>query len=329
MSFQDYKNCMFEFIRINNCYRYGFYQGGSGSTTFQFQLNWVYVNNSGSDGMQLFGSNNVLLQVFSNLNLRDGIVLSGGYENVLIHPDVESNTRYGIWVINEHNDEIFAAAAGSNGSRGIYLYYSTDCKVIGGVFSSNTGSGIAVTSSGSVLARRNHIIEAQLTGNTRYGIEEADFGAGVPTQNVYKNNRISGNTEGPLLIVGTSNAYDQTPMAIALNLTGGATDIEVFHANAPCVLVGYTILYSVATGGGAGVNIRVGRYQDGVALDDDYFDISASELNKAKGYSKHFVTADLTQTVIAAGDTITVGTAGGKADTGEVILILKIAEMGD
>lgn len=143
--------------------------------------------------------------------------------------------------------------------------------------------------------------------------------------------RADGWTVKPIRDSGTDTVFGNChqPMSVAFDLTGGATDIEIFHAKARCVLVGYEIFYSVATGGGAGVNIRVGRYQDGVVLDDDYFDVSASELNKAKGYSKHFGTEDLIQQVIDKGDTITVGTAGGKADTGEVILILQIVEMAD
>ncbi|MCK5642577.1 MAG: hypothetical protein KAJ19_17345, partial [Gammaproteobacteria bacterium] len=123
-----------------------------------------------------------------------------------------------------------------------------------------------------------------------------------------------------------STFQTQCIRSIALDLTGGGIDIEIYHAPVAEILLGYTILYSVATGGGAGVEIRVGRYQDGVALDDDYFDDSISEVNKAKGYSKSFGTDVLLQTAISAGDTITGGTAGGKADTGEVMIFLYIAE---
>ena len=180
------------------------------------------------------------------------------------------------------------------------------------------------------------IIDAGLTNAQGAGetidVPEARYGINIPVaasgNNVVKGNDLhDGGKTAALNDAGTNTIFDQVMHSIALNLTGGATDIEVFFAKCPCILAGYSVLYSIATGGGAGVNIRVGRYQDGVALDDDYFDVSVSELNEAKGYSKHFDSADLTQTVIATGDTITVGTAGGKVDTGEIIVVLEIAEM--
>lgn len=168
---------------------------------------------------------------------------------------------------------------------------------------------------------------AKVTGylTQRRGISEE----GNSDYNEFKDNHCLGNIENGVILqaVDTQVNVDKTPMSIALDLTGGATDIEVFYAMVPCKLVGYTILYSEATGEGAGVNIRIGRYQDGVALDDDYFDVSVSEVNKNKGYSKHFAWGDLTKRTIAKGDTVTVGTAGAKADTGAVIIILQIVEM--
>jgi len=149
---------------------------------------------------------------------------------------------------------------------------------------------------------------------------------------IIKNNKFV-NVDDPFINFTGANtgavAFDRNLTSIALDLTGATTDIEVFDATTPAILVGYTILYSVATGAGGGVNIRVGMYNVGAALDDDYYDVSTSEASKAKGYSKDYYITELTQSVIAAGDTITVGTAGGKADTGEVILILQIAEMAD
>jgi len=153
---------------------------------------------------------------------------------------------------------------------------------------------------------------------------------GTSNFNIVKNNIAKDCRVAPIILIGAnSEAADFLPHSAELDLTGGATDVVIFHAAVPCQLVAYTILYTEATGGGVGVNIRVGRYKDGVALDDDYYDVSVSELNKALGYQKHFITADLTAYTLAVGDTLTVGTAGGKADTGKVIIILQIAEMVD
>jgi len=79
----------------------------------------------------------------------------------------------------------------------------------------------------------------------------------------------------------------------------------------------------------AGVDIRIGRYQDGVALDDDYFDVTVSEVSQALGYATFIATAALTQITLAKGDTVTVGTPGGKTGTGKVRLVLYIADMAD
>jgi len=122
---------------------------------------------------------------------------------------------------------------------------------------------------------------------------------------------------------------DHMPMSPIIDLSGAATDIEVFHATTPCALVGYAILYTEASSADDGVAIRIGRYQDGVALDDDYFDSVTSEISKNRGYTKWIAGSELANIPIAAGDTITVGTGGGKVGAGEVMIILQIAEMAD
>lgn len=216
-----------------------------------------------------------------------------------------------------------------NQQFGLQLYGCKDITVTGGYYMDNdygtSAAGIRLhsTTYSVITGVRSGDTRSGASRTQRNGLQEES----TCDYNVFKANNFANNVTRGLFMVGAHNVVDQAFHSIALDLTGGATDIEVFHANSPCSLVAYTILYNVATGGGAGVSIRVGRYQDGVALDDDYFDISTSELNKNKGYSKTFFTADLTQTEIAAGDTVTVGTPGGKADTGEVILILKIVEM--
>jgi hypothetical protein len=171
----------------------------------------------------------------------------------------------------------------------------------------------------------SHAYDYQGTKTQKYGIEEL----GTSDYNRFVNNNLRGNLILGIYTIGAHNAYDLHKKSSIFDLSGGASDIESFHAIAPCTLVGYQILYTEASSADAGVNIRIGRYQSGVALDDDYFDISTSEVSKNKGYAKFFKTADLTQKTIAVGDTITVGTAGGKTGTGGVCLILLIAEQSD
>ena len=265
-------------------------------------INGNVIDNPGSEGIHLASSMRCTINGNAvHSSGASGINLPGGDHNVVSGNVVEAC-----------------------GVRGISV--SVDyCVVDGNRVVDTDGVGIRLFNSVGNIVTNNFCTDTGVATQT-YGIQEAGT---TDDYNIFKGNYLRGNTIAGIYIIGVHDVLDQAYHSIALDLTGGATDIEVFHANAPCKLAGYTILYSVATGGGAGVNIRVGRYQDGVALDDDYFDVSVSELNKAIGYSKHFVSVDLTQTVIAAGDTVTVGTAGGKADTGEVILILKIVEMAD
>lgn len=119
-----------------------------------------------------------------------------------------------------------------------------------------------------------------------------------------------------------------TKESIALDLSGGATDIEIFHAaGGNYVFLGWDRTYSEASSADAGVEIRIGRYQDGVALDDDYFDSVTSDTAQSLGYSAFRGPNDMTVIAIESGDTITVGTAGGKVGTGEVIVTLRLAKV--
>ncbi len=116
-------------------------------------------------------------------------------------------------------------------------------------------------------------------------------------------------------------------ISATLVLDGAATDVEIFfQSTAAAFITGYDVVYTEASSADAGVLVRIGRYQNGVALDDDYFDVITSEVSKNKGYSKRYYISDMTNYLIAAGDTITVGTAGGKVGTGEVKIVLEIME---
>lgn len=295
--------------------------------------NNVFHDNSGC-GIYMEGSgNNAVTGNNCNNNTQHGIHVFASNINAItgnqcLENDAAGNTYSGILVEESGRTIVVGNACYYNGLHGIYILNSVygivtgnDCEY------SATGDGINVTGEALGTSDCNSITSNVCVANTSNGIAIVG-GAKVNFTSIKANTTLTNDVRG-IVDAGTNTIFDQVMHSIVLDLTAGATDIEVFFAGVPCILAGYTVLYSVATGGGAGVNIRVGRYQDGVVLDDDYFAVSVSEINKAKGYSKHFVSADLTQTVIAAGDTITVGTAGAKADTGEVIVILKIAEMSD
>jgi hypothetical protein len=114
----------------------------------------------------------------------------------------------------------------------------------------------------------------------------------------------------------------------SLVLSGGSSDINIFHAGMRCALLRYDILYTEASSADAGVALRIGRYQDGVAWDDDYFDAVTSEVSKNLGYVKTIKNSELTNKEIAKGDSITVGTAGGKTGTGQVTIVLYLVKLG-
>lgn len=122
--------------------------------------------------------------------------------------------------------------------------------------------------------------------------------------------------------------YDYDIQSITLDLSGGETDIVTFPAVAgEHYLCGYTVLYTEASSADAGVTIRVGRLQADGNLINDYYDSVTSEVSKPAGYSKRYNTEDLAQKAIATGESVTVGTAGGKICDGEVKIILHIARL--
>ncbi len=163
----------------------------------------------------------------------------------------------------------------------------------------------------------NNCSDDQAVPTQLRGIIEYDFS----DYNHFSGNVCIGNTgHGVYSSSGEHSTFDVEEMSVELDLTGAGVDVDVFFSAAPCQLVAYSVLYSQATGGGAGVEIRVGKYGD-----SDYFDTSISEADKAVEYSKYFNTSNLTNAQIDG--MVTVGTEGGKADTGKVILILYIAKL--
>lgn len=125
------------------------------------------------------------------------------------------------------------------------------------------------------------------------------------------------NATAPILNASTTVTVDQEPISSVLDLSGASSDVAVFYAKDAYELIGYAIIYTEASSADAGVEVRVGKYSD-----TDYFDASTSEVSKSLGYAKEFVSADLSNTTVAAGDVVTVGIAGSKTGTGEVIIKL-------
>ncbi len=160
------------------------------------------------------------------------------------------------------------------------------------------------------------------TDSLDVGIKIANAAYGVIHDGkVWATSKIQNNSTGMVL----GDIQQLSPSS--LDLSGAATDLNTWYSPTDAVLLGYQLQYTEASSADAGVAVDVGRYQDGVALDDDYFDTSTSEVSKNLGYSKNFVYSDLSNSEIDAGDSVTVGTAGGKVGTGEIRVTLNIVRV--
>jgi len=218
-------------------------------------------------------------------------------------------------------------------------------------FGTSTGAGseiVNISIDGATESNRIKFSNGNISGSTAEGarIEDAstyikfigvDFFSNT-AEDVDENNTTNYNTYkgctfqsgNDLQLIGDNNVYDQFITAPSvIDLSGGATDIDVFYAQGPCALAGYLLWYTEASSPDVdwpAEAVRIGRTQDGVANDPDYFDETISEASQAIGYRKHFYSPTLTNQYIADGDTVTVGTAGGKTGAGEIRVILAILE---
>jgi len=224
-----------------------------------------------------------------------------------------------------------------NGQYGIYIHGLVhSLSITGNTISdnsqdaANTYDGIYLLATGGGAVEHGTIVGNVINGGDhRWGIFQPGGGASGGSESyVIKSNRISGATTGMVSLNGDAgkNSVDLTLLSASLDLSGGAVDLDIFHATCNCYLVGYYVFYTELSSADAGVDIRIGRYQDGVALDDDHFDLVTSEVSQNLGYQKRYISTDLTNQAIVNGDTVTVGTAGAKVGTGEISVVLLIVE---
>ncbi len=218
-----------------------------------------------------------------------------------------------------------------NGIKDFCYIHEATC--IGNVIIGNTIID-ASRNDGGFSAIHNLGAQTVIVGNTirrtdvahyqTYGIRNASSATGA----IIKGNNLlsAGATAAIWDISNGSNTYDQVIHSVEFDLSAGATDVPTYQSDVLSMLVGYRVFYTEASSGDAGVIVRVGRITSAGASDDDYFDSITSEISKAIGYSKWYSTDVLTQFLIAVGDTVTVGTAGGKTGTGVVKVVLFIAE---
>lgn len=274
-----------------NCH--GIYVSGtSGNQGNRIVENDIYGDSGGTtgDGIRVSDLNySVLSNNYIYSNYGSGVNLYGRCDHNVIANNVIRDNGYG-----------------SAGQSGIYIYD------LGGAAAKSTRN----------LITGNNIFDTG-TGNQDYGVRIA---ANCEYNSVY-NNVLSGHSS---IHVQNLGLYTRTDLDVAapssLDLSAaGATLVVYPAAQRDCQLTGYTLFYTEASSADAGVFVEVGRYQDGVALDADYFDIVTTEVSKSLGYSKTYYTGDLGHNLISAGDTVTVTSIGGKTGTGEVLVVLHIA----
>jgi hypothetical protein len=270
--------------------------------------------------------------------------------NIISSNNIYNTTSHSIQIGGTTDGQIITEnLIWASGAAGIYSTAMTHSIVVNNFITDASGIGIDINAGSdynniannvitdpSILAlgiylsnADNNNVTDNVIRDTRVGVaRKVNTGIRVNggTNNTVKGNKVYNTVSYAYQTTDAQTVTDRAVESSSLDLSGGATDLDVFYAQDDCHLLGYTLLYTEASSADTGVDIRMGRYQDSVALDDNYFDNSTSEVSKDLGYSKTFVTADLTQTAIAGGDVLTVGTTGGKVGTGKVRVILYIAQ---
>jgi hypothetical protein len=101
----------------------------------------------------------------------------------------------------------------------------------------------------------------------------------------------------------------------ALDLSGAADTVEIFHAITAATVVRMTFLYTEGTDNFAASGLKIGKESD-----DDYYYTGNCEPNKAQWYEH---TIDPLKRDIAAGDTVLFYSAGGFGGAGEIKMTLE------
>ncbi|CAH8281310.1 nitrous oxidase accessory protein [Mariniflexile fucanivorans] len=143
----------------------------------------VQEYNSGN-GIQLWYSNNIVIEHNYIEHVRDGIYLEFS-DNCLIKNNVsEQNIRYGLHFMFSNDDEYRDNTFGNNGA-GVAVMFSKKIKMYNNIFRENWGTA----SYGLLLKEIN---DADIVGNT---FEENTIGINIEGSNriVYKNNNFTNN----------------------------------------------------------------------------------------------------------------------------------------
>jgi parallel beta-helix repeat protein len=275
--------------------------------------------------------NNTFTGCVSQGNAEDGFTVNGiggvCVGNTFTGCIAESNTLHGFDLTNASAyTSLVGCQSISNTRNGIFIYKSSSNTISGCVVRNNSQAG-AGTYSGIQLddaaATCEHnvitgckFIDDQVTKTQDYAIEELNA---ANYTRIVGNNFIT-NRSGGVLIVGANSMGDyQALQGVSTDLSGAAVVTPVFTALGQCEIIGYSLIYTEASSADAGIQIDIGNYAD-----DNKYDTVTTEGSKALGYIKTYVTGDLANTQLAAGDTVTCKSAGGKVGTGEIRCLLNV-----
>lgn len=247
----------------------------------------------------------------------DGIHLEGASsgDTTILASSIYGSGDDGIKVVETPGTNILGCRVWTAGDGGIVLRDGVKySRIIGNQCYRNTNDGIILYDSGTGCTY--NVIEGNSCYYTagdyaqKYGIRlqnNSDY-------NIIKGNLTYNNATAPYSMVGDHNVYDgKSRSATSVDLSGAAETLVILHAEEALHLARATLLYTEASSADAGVTVKIGK-----ETDDDYYYTGTSEVSKAQWYT-NIVT--LLKNDIAAGDTLTFTSAGGKTGTGEIMLI--------
>jgi parallel beta-helix repeat protein len=291
----------------------------------------IDIENCGSHG--IYGGSYAADCIFSQINLGgcggSGINLdSGCNSNTFVGNLIWNNTTYGIYLSGADANTIIGCRVDNNGYDGIVLSDGSNYNTVVGnvvydnsVAAADTYSGITVNDSVKNIIVNN--FSTRISGTDQhYGIHEKNDDS-LPEAsdfNVIHGNYCRGNkypADGYLVIGTNTTSFDRTVhSATSVDLSGAAETLYLYHAPVDTHLARITLLYTEASSADAGVAIEVGK-----ETDRNYYYTGTSEVNKAQYYT---LAVPRLKSDLVAGDTLTFYSAGGKAGTGEIKLIVDL-----
>lgn len=130
----------------------------------------------------------------------------------------------------------------------------------------------------------------------------------------------AGSNDTILVFVNGGGAGEPAPIqrvqSAVIDLSGAAVaDTPVLHTSVALQILGLYFMYQEATSADAGIVIDVGK-----GGDDDFFFTGSTDVSKS---AFDVESKTLLQTALAAGETMTYNSAGGKTGTGTLLIVVE------